>query len=239
MVVDLPIDPQLFASAPTNVVAGVATGHNSQTNDATTQTDGIVQSGSSEEYKYTCPLCGAKRSRRYTIKQHFPGCVRKHGNPENLEWTDHPSTKDYSPRKPSFWNKNREHWHHGWINAVLHNIADEEVQKRAQSSRLEEPSVVGQSETSSQHEQTDLYWQPVMRATDLTEDSHEAVVGSATGPYHLGQTVEIGGWNTPYAAPVARKVQDPFANPEADRSVSRISRDYVHLLTSSQGGQSS
>ncbi len=67
------------------------------------------------DFKYFCPLCGQARSRRYTIKQHFPGCAKKNGNPRGLEWTDDESTRAYKPRseaanKANLYNRDRKTW---------------------------------------------------------------------------------------------------------------------------------
>ena len=61
-------------------------------------------------FLYHCPRCDKGLSRRYTVKQHFPGCILKHGNPEGLKWTDHPSmqgSRPYHTRRPNGWNFNR------------------------------------------------------------------------------------------------------------------------------------
>lgn len=36
---------------------------------------------------YICPLCGKGFTRRSTVKDpHFPTCVARHGNPNNVQW---------------------------------------------------------------------------------------------------------------------------------------------------------
>lgn len=36
---------------------------------------------------YICPLCGKGFTRRSTVKDpHFPICVARHGNPNNIQW---------------------------------------------------------------------------------------------------------------------------------------------------------
>lgn len=36
---------------------------------------------------YICPLCGKGFTRRSTVKDpHFPACVARHGNPNNIQW---------------------------------------------------------------------------------------------------------------------------------------------------------
>ncbi len=40
---------------------------------------------------FCCPRCGSNFTRRKTVKDHFPSCVAKHGNPQRLRFTDHPS----------------------------------------------------------------------------------------------------------------------------------------------------
>ena len=43
--------------------------------------------------KYRCPRCKSNFTREKTVKDHFPDCISKHGNPEGLSFTDHPSMK--------------------------------------------------------------------------------------------------------------------------------------------------
>jgi len=156
LLVDLPVDPQLFASTATNVVAGVTTGQNLQTHDATPQKDVAADDGGSDN-KFICSICGAKRTRRYTIKQHFPGCVQKNGNPQGLKWTDHPSTKNYRTRKPSLWNKDRKNWRDFTVETMSQkNIGHKQGQKRISSLISEEPGLMMQRERSSQHGQTEF-----------------------------------------------------------------------------------
>lgn len=39
------------------------------------------------EGSYICPLCGKGFTRRSTVKDpHFPACVARHGNPNNIQW---------------------------------------------------------------------------------------------------------------------------------------------------------
>lgn len=151
LLVDLPIDPQLFVSTATNVVAGVTTGQNLQTSEATTQENGAVDDGGSDK-KFSCPICGGKRTRRYTIKQHFPKCVKKNGNPQGLKWTDHPSTEPYKARKTSLWNKDRKTWRNFTVETMSpKKIGHEQGQKRVSSLISEEPGLMTQRERSSQH----------------------------------------------------------------------------------------
>jgi uncharacterized C2H2 Zn-finger protein len=62
-------------------------------------------------FKYHCPRCDKRFSRRYTVKQHFTSCINKHGNPKGLKWIDHPSLDikgySYATRKPNGWNLSR------------------------------------------------------------------------------------------------------------------------------------
>ncbi|MCJ1287193.1 hypothetical protein MMC26_006541 [Xylographa opegraphella] len=38
-----------------------------------------------------CPICEKGYTRRETVKNHFPACVRRNGNPNNVAWDAHPS----------------------------------------------------------------------------------------------------------------------------------------------------
>jgi len=40
---------------------------------------------------YHCPQCDSEFSRPFSVKQHFPRCVRRWGNPLGLSWDDHQS----------------------------------------------------------------------------------------------------------------------------------------------------
>ena len=40
---------------------------------------------------YYCPRCGSNFTRPKSVKDHFPDCVAKCGNPDALRYTDHPS----------------------------------------------------------------------------------------------------------------------------------------------------
>ena len=42
---------------------------------------------------FCCPRCGSNFTRPKSVKDHFPSCVAKHGNPQSLRFTDHPSMK--------------------------------------------------------------------------------------------------------------------------------------------------
>ena len=49
-------------------------------------------SGENKTAPYICALCRRGFTRRATVKDpHFASCVRKHGNPNNVAWDDHPS----------------------------------------------------------------------------------------------------------------------------------------------------
>ena len=52
-------------------------------------------------FRFQCPRCRTRFSRPYTIKRHFPGCIRKHGNPLALKWLDGISgSYKYRVRRP-------------------------------------------------------------------------------------------------------------------------------------------
>ncbi|KAI9704115.1 MAG: hypothetical protein M1836_006976 [Candelina mexicana] len=52
-----------------------------------------VQYGDVAIHRYECIICGKVLTRRHSVKQHFPACVRDNGNPNNYSWDDHPSCK--------------------------------------------------------------------------------------------------------------------------------------------------
>lgn len=54
-----------------------------------------VNSGSG---KYRCPRCKSNFTREKTVKDHFPDCILKHGNPDRLFYTDHPSMRKEEAR---------------------------------------------------------------------------------------------------------------------------------------------
>lgn len=41
--------------------------------------------------EYCCPICGSNYTRPKSVKDHFPSCVSKCGNPQGLRYTDHAS----------------------------------------------------------------------------------------------------------------------------------------------------
>lgn len=178
------------SSAPTNAVAAVAPAHTSPPNDAANQTPRPPQPPNSEGFKFTCPLCGMKKSRRYTIKQHFPKCVENKGNPNNLLWTDHPSTNPFRARKKdSLWNKDREGWRTLNAKSIGHKKGHKARAKpgQARKSNVEEPGAAAAAEQSTemadQHEQEGDNWEAVRGLDDFTEEARQEYAGFATGPY--------------------------------------------------------
>ena len=41
--------------------------------------------------EFCCPRCGSNFTRPKSVKDHFPSCISKFGNPRALRFTDHPS----------------------------------------------------------------------------------------------------------------------------------------------------
>ena len=41
--------------------------------------------------KFYCPRCGSNYTRAKSVKDHFPSCVLRYGNPLGLRYTDHES----------------------------------------------------------------------------------------------------------------------------------------------------
>lgn len=62
-----------------------------------------VKSGSSN-FRFECPRCRTRFSRRYTVKSHFPSCIEKYGNPDALKWNEDASMQGYQPRKRNPYN---------------------------------------------------------------------------------------------------------------------------------------
>ena len=50
-----------------------------------------VKSDNRGKGDYYCPRCGSNYTRPYSVKDHFYYCISKHGNPQALRFTDHPS----------------------------------------------------------------------------------------------------------------------------------------------------
>lgn len=51
---------------------------------------------------FICPLCGKGFTRRSTVKDpHFPACVARHGNPNNIQWDADESCRKRAGRKNS------------------------------------------------------------------------------------------------------------------------------------------
>ena len=72
--------------------------------------------------KYRCPRCKSSFTREKTVKDHFPDCVSKHGNPQGLYFTDHPSMKRERARIQS---TNRTG---GYVSSLKNVREDEEMQ---------------------------------------------------------------------------------------------------------------
>ncbi|MCJ1435968.1 hypothetical protein MMC27_005344 [Xylographa pallens] len=56
-------------------------------------TRGIGRAKPKELNDCICILCGVGFTRAKTVWRHFPLCVKRHGNPDNLPWNEHPSCK--------------------------------------------------------------------------------------------------------------------------------------------------
>lgn len=67
--------------------------HSPDREHGSTKLDGTKNPGK----PHRCPRCFATFTRRYTIKQHFPGCIERTGNPQNLSWDDDPPVTPYDP----------------------------------------------------------------------------------------------------------------------------------------------
>ena len=50
-----------------------------------------VKSDNRGKGDFYCPRCGSNYTRPYSVKDHFYYCISKHGNPQALRFTDHPS----------------------------------------------------------------------------------------------------------------------------------------------------
>ena len=50
-----------------------------------------VKSDNRGKGEFCCPRCGSNYTRPYSVKDHFYYCISKHGNPQALRFTDHPS----------------------------------------------------------------------------------------------------------------------------------------------------
>lgn len=214
------------SSAPTNAVAAVATAQTSPPNDAANQTRRPPQPPDSNELKYTCPRCGLKKSRRFTIKQHFPRCVKKRGNPTGLTWTDHASTKPFRARgHVSLWNKNREAWRELNAKSIGHKKGHKAAAKprakprKARKSNVEEPEAAAEQSTkmADQHEQEGDNWEAVREAGDFTEEAHQDLAGFVTGPHDPGSMVgrDLAASQVPYAAPAVGLAPYYFARVDA------------------------
>ena len=49
---------------------------------------------------YHCPRCDKRLRTRMSVKDHFPSCITKHGNPDALKWNDHASLRPIRPGGP-------------------------------------------------------------------------------------------------------------------------------------------
>ena len=55
------------------------------------ETSAPVRSENRGKGDFYCPRCGSNFTRPYSVKDHFFYCISKHGNPQALRFTDHPS----------------------------------------------------------------------------------------------------------------------------------------------------
>ena len=186
------------------MMPAVETAHTVQTNEPATPTDESAQPSGSQRSRYTCPLCKKTMSRRYTVKDHFPACAEKLGNPDNLEWTNDSSTKKYIPRAQSLYNRDRA----AWLEQNGDTTGQTERPKKRQRTRrtltAEEQGVVGQSETSEQSIQPTVQWQPAPNdAGNSTTATPPMIVQLSTGWYQLVPLFQPGVFNVNYTAPGA------------------------------------
>ena len=60
------------------------------------------------KWTYSCPRCHMNLSRRFTVKTHFPRCIKKYGNPQGLTWSSHKSIgRPRHSRTRNLWNISR------------------------------------------------------------------------------------------------------------------------------------
>ena len=59
----------------------------------------LVTTISQKGGKNTCPRCFSTMTRSRTVKDHFPGCIAKYGNPRALKYTDHESMQNAEKRR--------------------------------------------------------------------------------------------------------------------------------------------
>ena len=71
------------------------------------QTPQPKASSLTSNYRYICPRCKSGFSRRYSVRTHFPICIRRYGNPDSLKWTDHESANPYKKRRENRYNRLR------------------------------------------------------------------------------------------------------------------------------------
>ena len=49
---------------------------------------------------FKCPRCKERFPRAKSVQDHFPSCIRRHGNPERLRWKDHHSCAKFQGKGP-------------------------------------------------------------------------------------------------------------------------------------------
>ena len=149
-----PIDPQLLTLDASITTVGVLTEVTDPSQDTAMEDAAESQPAGTEDLRYTCPICGIKKSRRYTIKQHFPECAKKNGNPNGLEWTSHATTKDYKPRpRASMWNKDRAKWRQVHAGTIVLEKSHEAAINSAKGKKSKTQHAARKSEMSMQREQ--------------------------------------------------------------------------------------
>ena len=99
-----PMMPPISAAGPVNGDTPVCGVYSPEINEPKPK----AKDANSLNFKYECPRCHSKFSRKYTVKQHFPSCIYKYGNPDSLKWNDHDSTRNYKSRKEYSHNRFRK-----------------------------------------------------------------------------------------------------------------------------------
>ena len=81
---------------------------------------------------FCCPVCESSFTRPKSVKDHFPDCVSKYGNPQAMRYTDHPSMAQKEAAIQRHSRASRE------ISSVIMEEDDSQMQGSGQGIKFEE-----------------------------------------------------------------------------------------------------
>lgn len=81
---------------------------------------------------FCCPRCESSFTRPKSVKDHFPDCISKYGNPQALRYTDHPSMARKEAALQGRGRASRE------VSSMSTEEDDDQTQRQCQGTRFEQ-----------------------------------------------------------------------------------------------------